>query len=203
VTLEGVIPANWTVAGVSGPGTAITAENSGNDGTIDWTGNGHFTDGATFVNRGTLTVQGDTGMYVSVPNFVDAAHSHTMVSGGADFSLSGNLSNSGTVELTNSLVTVSGNYAQAASGVLGLEITGSNASGELKVGEAATLAGALAVSKVPAYSPHVGDTQQVLGGHVAAGRFHPVTGTAYGRGLTSIVGYSAADGVTLVVHKGS
>ena len=201
MTLEGVIPAHWTVEGVSG--TTITAENSGNNGTIDWTGNGHFSAGATFVNRGTVSVQGDTGMYVSVANFVDAPHSHTLVSGGGDFSLTGNLSNFGALDLTNSAVTVSGNYDQSASAVLGVEVAGNDSSGELKVGGNAGLAGALAVNKSKAYSPRTGDTQQVVTAHLTSGRFRPVSGTNYGGGLASSVNYSGTGGVTLVVRRGT
>ena len=192
MTLEGVIPTHWTVEG--GGGTTITAENSGNNGTIDWTGNGHFSAGATFVNRGTVSVQGDTGMYVSVADFVDAPKSHTLVNRGADFSLTGNLSNFGALNLTNSSATVSGNYEQSATSVLGVEVANNDTSGELKVGGNAGLAGALAVSKSKAYSPRTGDTQQVVTAHLTTGRFRPVSGTNYGGGLVSTVNYSADRG---------
>lgn len=150
-TLDGVLTVHWTVAGVSGPGTSITANSPENNGTIDWTGKGHFSDSTTFTNRGTVAVSDDAGMDLSAPQLVNAQTGKVLLSDGGSISVTGDLSNAGSRGLSDDRATVSGNYTQAASGTLSVEVAGDDNSGELEAGGTASLAGTLALSKEASY----------------------------------------------------
>jgi hypothetical protein len=83
VTLTGVIPRHWTIAANS-----MTATGAGNDGTLDWDGNGIFAGGGTFVNSGSLNVQ-DSYISASVAHLVNGAGGKVVLSATINFAVSG------------------------------------------------------------------------------------------------------------------
>ena len=71
LTINGVIPKKWVLDNVGGPGDALTANHSGNKGTLIWNANAALTATGPFVNSGTFNVTyGSFGL--AAQDFVNA-----------------------------------------------------------------------------------------------------------------------------------
>ena len=98
LTVNGVIPKKWVLDNEGGPGAALTANHSGNKGTIIWDANAALTATGPFVNSGTFNVTcGSFGL--TAQDFVNAAGGKILVNGDSGISASGNFNNYGSFEL--------------------------------------------------------------------------------------------------------
>jgi len=104
LTLNGIVPKKWVIDNIGGIGPALTANHSGNNGTIIWGASGPFTANGTFVNTGSLDDTGG-GFNLTAQDFVNAPNGKVMVSSDGGFSSSGNFRNDG--DLTSGRVTSS------------------------------------------------------------------------------------------------
>jgi hypothetical protein len=201
LTLNGIVPKKWVIDNIGGIGPALTANDSGNDGTIIWGASGPFTTNGTFVNTGSLD---DTGgsLNLTAQDFVNAPNGKVMVSSDGGFSSSGNFRNDGDLDLgPGNKLSVAGNYSQAPGGALGLGAGGSFSVGSVSVGGTAGLGGALAVDRMAGLKVTTGDTASVVTAHAVAGRFKPVSGLV-GPGPALVISYGPA-AVTLGPGKTS
>ena len=118
--------------------------------------------------------------------------------------LAGSLTNSGTIELgEDNDIHLNGNYEQTSTGRLATIVGGTSATytyGQLEIAGTATLAGTFAITKDPAYTPSVGDTQQVVTFSSSTGTFKTVTGRSIGGGLYFALQYTSS-AAQLVVTK--
>ncbi len=156
VTLTGVIPRHWTL-----DANSMMANGAGNDGTLDWDGNGLFTGSGTFVNSGSFMIQ-DSSVSASVAHLVNGPDGKVVLSGDSGLSVTGSLSNDGVLDIGRSKTSVSDDYAQGSSATISLVVSGPSTSGVLAVAGSAALNGTLVAQKMPNYAPHKGDAQQVV-----------------------------------------
>ncbi len=176
VTLYGVVPEHWTLDIVGGPGPALTASHSGNNGTLIWGSSAPLAVTGTFVNAGQVDVTGGS-LQMTAPDFVNAPHGRVVVSSDGGLSDSGDLSNQGSVEIgPGNRFSVLGNYSQSAGGDLAVAAAGSFAVGYLSVGRTASLGGTLTIEKMPGLKVQKGSTAPLVTAHTIAGRFRPVRG---------------------------
>jgi hypothetical protein len=158
LTLNGTIPAGWTVdldGGVLAPATG-----SANDGTIALASGDTAIDATdAFTNNGTLT---------------DASSGRASITATT-------LTNAGTISLTNpaAIMQLTGNLALPSTSTLGLDVAGTSAGNTfsvLIVSGAASLGGTLAVTRASTYTPVTGDIQQFLTAGSVRGTFATTTG---------------------------
>ena len=118
----------------------------------------------------------------------------------------GNVVSSGVVTpgLSPGLLTVTGTYNQAAGGTFAVEIGGAAPGTEfdqLAVGGAATLAGTLAVTLGPGFTPTVGSTFTIMTFASRAGDFSTTDGLTLGNGLGFRERLTATDVMLEVVQE--
>jgi hypothetical protein len=181
LTINGVIPKKWVLNNEGGPGDSLTADHSGNKGTIIWDANAALTATGPFVNSGTFNVTyGNFG--ITAQDFVNAAGGRSLVNGDTAVSASGNFNNYGTFELgAGDRSSVAGNYSQASGASFVLDAGGANFSvGSLSVGGTASLGGALIVNKLAGLKVAAGGSATVITAHALSGRFKPVSGLSSG-----------------------
>jgi hypothetical protein len=88
LTINGIIPKGWVLDNIGGPGDAMSANHSGNKGTLIWNANAALTATGPFVNSGTLNVTyGSFGL--AAQDFVNAAGGKLLVNGDSAISASG------------------------------------------------------------------------------------------------------------------
>lgn len=201
-TLTGVIPRHWTVNEVGGPGAAITAVGSGNDGTLTWAANAALTSTGTFRNSGVIDLtNGSVGF--DTPSFVNAG-GKVIITGDTGISVPKDFTNNGSFILgPGNKASVGGNYVQGPAGSLDLALGMNGTSlavGSVGVGGDAHLGGALNFTKVAGFKPQVGVSGPIVTAHALSGRFGPVTGTGDGSGLATVVTYGLTS-VTVEVSK--
>ena len=181
LTINGVIPKKWVLDNQGGPGDALTADHSGNKGTIIWDANAALTATGPFVNSGTFNVtSGNFGL--TAQDFVNAPGGRILVNGDSAMSASGNFNNYGSFELGAGVRnSVAGNYSQTSGASLVVDAGGNNFSvGSLSVGGTASLGGALIVDQLAGLKVAAGDYASILAAHALSGRFKPVSGLASG-----------------------
>ncbi|MEI6862748.1 MAG: autotransporter outer membrane beta-barrel domain-containing protein, partial [Verrucomicrobiota bacterium] len=116
---------------------------------------------------------------------------------GGNGTVGGTLVNAGTLSPGNSpgLINVTGNFSQAAGGKTIIELASLASFDQMVITGTATLNGTLQVTKLPGYTPALGDTFAILtaaGG--VSGTFSSLTGTALaatGTAIGSTVSYGA------------
>ncbi len=201
LTINGVIPRKWVLDNIGGPGDALTADHSGNKGTIIWDANAPLTATGPFVNSGTLNVTGG-GFQLAAPNFVNTRGAKLLVNDDSGLSASGNFNNYGSFELgAGNRASVAGNFSQLPGATFTLVAAGANFTvGSLSVGGTASLGGALKVARSAGLKVVPGDTAAVVTAHTLSGRFKPVTGLS-GRGPALHVSYGPGT-VTLALPSG-
>src|SRR5262249_13146351 len=110
-----------------------------------------------------------------------------VVTGGTVFgasTISGNVTNSATISPGSSpgILTINGDYTQTASGVLNIEIGGTNAAkphfDQLIISGKATLKGTLNISLINGFTPALGDSFQFMTYGSRSGDFSFTTGLA-------------------------
>jgi hypothetical protein len=202
LTINGVIPKKWVLDNVGGPGDALTANHSGNKGTVIWNANAALTATGPFVNSGTFNVTYGS-FELAAQDLVNAPGGKMLVNGDSDLSASGNLHNYGSFELgADNRASVAGNYSQVsgASFAIGAGAQGNTfIAGSLSVSGTAYLGGALTVNKMAGLKVATGDSASVLTAHAVSGRFKPVYGLS-GRGPALQLSYGPGT-VTLEVPK--
>jgi len=181
LTVNGVIPKKWVLDNVGGPGDALTANHSGNKGTIIWDANAALTATGPFVNSGTLNVTGGS-FQLAAPDVVNAAGGKILVNGDSGISAAGNFHNYGSFELgAGNRASVSGNYSQVPGGSFVVDAGGDNFSvGSLSVGGTASLGGALIVNQLAGLKVAAGSSASLVTAHALSGRFKPVSGLSSG-----------------------
>jgi hypothetical protein len=200
LTINGVIPKKWVIDNQGGPGDALTADHSGNKGSLIWDANAAITATGAFVNSGTFDITyGNFGL--SAQDFVNAPGGRFLVTGDTGLSASGNFNNYGTFELgAGDMSSVSGNYSQTSAGSFVLDAGGGNFSvGSLSVGGTASLGGALIVNKLAGLKVAAGDSASVITAHALSGKFKTVSGLSSGGNVLQ-VSYSPT-AVTLAPPK--
>ena len=96
----------------------MSANHSGNKGTLIWNANAALTATGPFVNSGTLNVT-DGSFELAAQDFVNAAGGKMLVNGDSGISASGNFHNYGSFELgAGNRASVAGNYSQVPGGEL-------------------------------------------------------------------------------------
>ncbi|MGD0809185.1 MAG: hypothetical protein ABSA91_05675 [Acidimicrobiales bacterium] len=187
LTINGVIPKKWVLDNEGGPGDSLSADHSGNKGTIIWNANAALTATGPFVNSGTFNVTyGNFG--VTAGDFVNAPGGRFLVNGDTAVSASGSFSNEGSFELgAGDRSSVAGNYSQAPGASLVVDAGGDNFSvGSLSVGGTASLGGALVVNQLDGLKVATGDSASVITAHALSGRFKPVSGLSRGRNVLQL-----------------
>jgi phage baseplate assembly protein gpV len=119
--------------------------------------------------------------------------------------INGNLNNAGEVSpgASPGQITVSGDYAQTADGILTIELAGTTADSEfdqLVVSGASSLAGSLDVSLIDGFDPILEDTFEILSSGSLSGTFGTVQLPELSAGLKWLLEYSG-NGVTLSVEQ--
>ena len=125
-----------------------------NQGSLTNTGNfiGNLANTGTTTNTGGFTgslINGNSGWFINNGTVTGGVLNMGLLSGNGTFV--GSVSNSGVIAPGNSVgtITVTGNYAQAPSGVYATEVFGSGLSDRINVGGNASLGGTVLVSVVP------------------------------------------------------
>jgi hypothetical protein len=139
---------------------------------------------ATFTNSGTFTKTGTTGTTEVRWGFNNAA--------------------SGALDIQSGVISLTGTYAPASNTALDIRIGGLSAGtqfGQLKIGGAATLAGALNVSLAPGYTPSLGDRFPIVTFASRSGTFTPMTGLDLGNGRVFTPDFSNGTSLALVVTQ--
>jgi hypothetical protein len=181
LTINGVIPKKWVIDNQGGPGDALTADHSGNKGTLIWDANAAITATGPFVNSGTFNVTyGNFGL--TAQDFVNAPGGKFLVNGDTALSASGNFNNYGSFELGAGVrSSVAGSYSQASGASFVVDAGGNNFSvGSLSVGGTASLGGALIIDQLAGLKVATGDSASVITAHALSGRFKPVSGLSSG-----------------------
>jgi hypothetical protein len=180
-TIDGVF--NWTGGTQSGTGHTVLNGSATIGGgvfgpildtrTLDNAGSATVPDGATlrFANNATwnnedgstLELQGSAAL----GNFFGQSGQLTnagllLKTGASQATIAFAMSNSGTVEIQQGILNVSGNYTQTANGALTIHIAGTSQFGQLKVNAQAILDGTLNVTLDNGFSPVVGNNFQIL-----------------------------------------
>jgi hypothetical protein len=200
LTITGVIPKKWVLDNEGGPGDALTADHSGNKGTLIWSANSALTATGPFINSGTFNVTyGSFG--VTAQDFVNAPGGKILVNGDSGISASGNFNNYGSFELgAGNRSSVAGNYSQASGASFVVDAGGDNFSvGSLSVGGTASLGGALIVNKLAGLKVAAGDSASIVTAKALSGKFKPVSGLS-GEGAVLQLTYSPT-AVTLAPPK--
>jgi hypothetical protein len=156
---------------------------------------------AIFNNTGTVNLQQGT---LSFANGYTQTAGSTLLSGGRLTSNTaialqgGSLSGFGTITgnvfnasqinpgLSTGILNISGNYTQAATGVLNIELGGRTAGttfDQLNITGSAALNGTLNISLLNGFTPNLGDTFQILHADSLSGSFTNVQGLNLGNGL--------------------
>ena len=161
-----------------------------------------FSSGADLAtNDGNITLSGPGATFANVNNLATNEGRFTITSG-RNFVTSGTLSNNGTVTVgPGSTLTIGGNYIQAASATLDLQLGGAPATnlfGQLQVQGSASLNGTLEAGLAGGYAPSVTDDFTVASYAAHTGNF-----TALQLPLTSAAGFQAAVGGTSVMLDAS
>ncbi|HMK98514.1 MAG TPA: hypothetical protein VK425_13260 [Acidimicrobiales bacterium] len=199
LTVNGVIPKHWVIDNVGGPGPSLSANHSGNNGTLIWGAGGPLTTTGTFVNSGLVDVTGGT-MNITAADFVNAPGGKVVVESDGAVSGSGNLRNDGSLEIgPGNRVSVSSNYSQATAADLAVSAAGAFSAGSLSADGTADLGGALTVDKLAGLKVAPGDTAQIVTAHALAGRFKTVAGLA-GPGPALAITYGPT-AITLEPYK--
>ena len=190
-------------------GANLTTSGGGftNAGRVDVGANSTFTVGGSndYVQTGGLTVLQTTTSFMAV------ALGHKVDIQGGTLqgigTVQGDLTNSGTVHPGGSpgILTVTGNYVQTASGILGIDIAGPLAGSgysQLNVGGTAMLNGTLNVTLESSFSPTDGETFTILN---SSGLLGSVFTTFLGQsqnGVTFTIDYNnlVTNGVVLTAH---
>jgi hypothetical protein len=193
-----------------------------NDGSIQVSNGGTISFqgylGGSFINAGTVTVgnggtlsaqHGLTGTvdYVQsggttvVDGVLSAANVDIM--GGlltGSGTIQANVTNAGTVAPgdTFGTLTIQGNYAQTATGVLLIQIGGANAYGQLVVTGTATLGGTLDIALINGYTPALGTSFDILSFNQRSGDFATENGLNIGNGQFFVPVYENGDLVVTV-----
>lgn len=117
-------------------------------------------------------------------------------------SLTGNLTNSGTLELGWANELDVGAYTQSSGGRLIVHVAGNygGPNDQLRDLGAAMLAGGLSVVVDPGYTPAAGDQDQFMAYASSSGAFTAVSGTSTGGGLHDVLEYDTND-ATLVFRR--
>jgi len=157
---------------------------------FQWSG-GNINLNAVLDNKGTITIAGNVGINGS--GFVN----HGTIKGNG--SIAGSITNNGIISpgLSPGKLTLNGNYTQASTGILNLEIGGSTPVTEydqFAVSGSAALDGALNLTLINGYRPKVGDVFQIISFGSFTGQFATINFT----GFTASVTY-AASGITIKV----
>lgn len=166
------------------------------DKNLTLTGDNHLYTNELLVKAGTLTFGSATAATGGNLSLL----ANATLNSGFDGSLGGNLSNSGTVNLTRSgtVLNVAGNYTQQAKAVLGVALDPRLGAAKLNVAGSAALAGMLKAIYAP--GTYTAQTYTVLSAKKGVkGRFANVTQEG-GTGITQKVAYTA-NNVTLTTAK--
>jgi hypothetical protein len=161
-----------------------------------------FSSGADLItNDGNVTLSGPGATFANINNLATNEGRLTITSGG-NLATSGALANSGTITVgPASILTVGGNFAQAAPATLDVELGGAPATnqfGQIDVQGSATLDGTLHAGLVSGYTPSPSDNFTVARYAAQTGSFASLQ-----LPLTSVAGFQAAVGGTSVVLDGS
>ena len=99
--------------------------------------------------------------------------------------IDGSLTNQGAIATDGTAGTLSilGGYTQTATGVLNLELGGTNRYDQLQISGTATLDGRLNIRTLTGFAPQVGDSFKVLDFGSVSGRFAAINGLELGGGL--------------------
>ncbi len=134
--------------------------------------------GTTFTEAGSFAQSVATGVTevdgILAPGGGSATSSGTLEGTGT---IDANVTNAGVVAPGNSagILTIAGNYIQTSSGVLDIELAGTNASlpsfDQLHVAGSATLSGTLSIVKINGFTPALGNSFQVITFASRAGDF--------------------------------
>jgi hypothetical protein len=87
-----------------------------------------------------------------------------------------NLTNNGTITVTNATLTLTGTTTLGSSSTLGIGVS-SQGNGEVAMSGTALLAGNLAIDNASGYTPPAGTTDTVVGAGTLEGTFSSVSGT--------------------------
>ncbi len=188
--------ANMTVGGISSALMDTTGRNllqdlTANRGVLSFENGAAFSAGAPFSNTGTLSV--GTGSTFSTAGGLTNSGTVTGVG-----SITANISNSGTVSPGSSpgTLNITGDYIQAADGILNLEIGGLTAGTQydrINITGNATLNGTLNITLVNGFTPSSGNSFQVMTFGSRTGDFTTKTGLAVPGNLVLAPVYNPAN----------
>jgi hypothetical protein len=153
---------------------------------------GYSTFSGAWTNSGSVLAQsGSTLSLSSSASF----NSGSILATGATVSVSGWLTNAGTIHLdAHSLMTATNGFHQTAQGVLGTDISGLAAGasyGQLQISGQAALDGRLDVGLVGGFLPSSGDTFDLITWTSQTGSFGTITVPPVGTGLVLKAAYQA------------
>jgi hypothetical protein len=154
-----------TIRGSSGTISSFSRDTVINQGTISADGSGGAAGGTITINPATFTNQGTL-----------------QVSNGEVINLSNFSPNAGAIHIgAGSVIDVTGNFANASSGSVVIDIGGTSTSqyGRLAVTGTATLGGTLQVDLINGFSPAVGNTFGIMTFSSEVGTFSSVLGWTY------------------------
>jgi hypothetical protein len=172
-----------TLTKIAGPGTtSVSGDLNNNGGTVN-------------VQSGALRFSGD---YVQNAGTTSIAAGATLAAGGTVRIAHGTLTGTGTIDgdrtsggtlspggSSAGALTVTGNYAQTATGTLTIDVGGATAGSQfdqLFVGGAATLAGTLSADLIGGFLPDVGNAFPVVAFASSSGAFATTSGLLLGSG---------------------
>lgn len=207
---NGSMPGNWTFA----PGFRVEASTDGtkgfdgsmvNKGTFLWMGGGQLATGAsTFVNEGTFTCTAP-GLFLR-DTYINSAHfenrgTFNSVANGENSTEDSDFLNSGTVNIGGAgvgILRIYSGYTQTATGKLRVDIGGSDATvpqfDQLKMGQGATLDGALNVNFINGFAPAADAVFRVITKNGGSGTFSSVTAqNLNGKTIVANYPYEAVD----------
>lgn len=176
------------------------------NGTVDGTG--------TFINYGTIHIDGDYALNIDIPfnnqGAIEAAGGEIVIDEGSTLSgsgsLTGDLVNAGCVSPGESpaILTIDGDYTQLSTGTLEIELGGTTAGtgyDQLAVTGSAILGGTLRVILLPGFEPQAGQVFDIITYGTGTYEFDTENLPELPGGLVLEVAYSDP-GITLTVVSG-
>ena len=191
-------------------GKTLLSRTLKNAGTINWSGTGGLTghSGPTINNlAGALFDMQSDAMLSSFnqPATINNAGTFRKSGGSGVKTIDGFFNNTGLLDLRSGILSLTREYAPAASSGLNIVLGGTTVGtqfSQLQIGGVATLNGTLNLIRTNGFSPAANNSFQIVSYGSRAGSFSTVTGQNAGNGLTFVPVYQSA-GLLLVIQSSS